>query len=502
MLAQQRLPAQQVRRLTAPRPLWPARMPASRPHAHASSRSPRAAAPRAAAPGAAAPGAEWYSDVQPGGTLPPDYDTHFPGNDKRRRAGAILHPTSLPGPYGIGELGRDAYAFVDWLASAGMQAWQVLPLVPPDPVYYSPYSGLDANGGNPLLISLDGLIQEGLLDASDAPPAVPVAHVDYAAVAAVKVPLLQKAARRMIADGKFVGLQQGMAAFRQQNAWVEDSALFDCVRQQAELAELFWWQWPEELRLRRPEALAQAREAHKDAIEEFVALQYLFNKQWLAIRAYANSKGVKLIGGRPEPARRGRRCGAPGAVARGLRSASGAAARARCRAAPGSWCAGADMAPVPPLPAGDMPIYVGGHSSDVWANQHLFELTEAGLPEQVSGVPPDAFSETGAPAWPARCCGRALWPTGCCGCARRQTPAARGCGGAASERARAHPASLPPCLPRRPAVGQPAVPLAGARGGGLPLVGPAHGPRAAAVRRDAHRPLQGLCRLLVGGRQG
>jgi 4-alpha-glucanotransferase len=239
----------------------------------------------------------WYSDVQPGDALPPDYATHFPDNNKHRRAGVILHPTSLPGPNGIGELGKDAYAFVDWLASAGMRAWQVLPLVPPDPVFYSPYSGLDANCGNPLLISLEALMQEGLLEWSDAPAAVPIGHVDYPAVAAVKMPLLQKAARRMLGDGKFAGLQQGMAAYRQQNPWVEESALFDIVRQQPGLTELAWWDWPEELRLRRPEVLAKARAEHGAAIEEFVALQYLFDKQWLAIRAYANTKGVKLIGG-------------------------------------------------------------------------------------------------------------------------------------------------------------------------------------------------------------
>lgn len=90
----------------------------------------------------------------------------------RRRAGVLLHPTSLPGPYGIGELGQEAYAFVDWLREAGMQCWQVLPLVPPDPQFFSPYSGLDANCGNPLLISIDELVRDGLLDPLDRPPVV------------------------------------------------------------------------------------------------------------------------------------------------------------------------------------------------------------------------------------------------------------------------------------------------------------------------------------------
>lgn len=281
----------------------------------------------------------WYADIQPGDDLPADYDTHFPDNNKNRRAGVILHPTSLPSPYGIGDLGKEAFEFIDWLASAGMQAWQVLPLVPPDPEYYSPYSGLDTNCGNPLLISIDTLIQDGLLDASDAPAKVPVADVDFIAVAAVKFPLLKKAAQRLLHDGRFVEFQEGMAAYRKQNLWVEESALFDNIRQQTELTGLTWWDWPEDLRLRKPEALAAARKQHAEAIEEFVAIQYLFDRQWLAAKKYANSKGVLLIG--------------------------------------------------------DMPIYVGGHSADVWANQHLFELMEDGKPEQVSGVPPDAFSETG-----------------------------------------------------------------------------------------------------------
>ncbi len=91
----------------------------------------------------------------PGEPLPKDYDKTIPNFDKDRRAGVLLHPTSLPGPYGIGELGEEARRFVDWLSDAGMQCWQMLPLVPPDPMFYSPYSGTDANCGNPLLISID-----------------------------------------------------------------------------------------------------------------------------------------------------------------------------------------------------------------------------------------------------------------------------------------------------------------------------------------------------------
>lgn len=283
----------------------------------------------------------WFKSekVDPGTDLGKDYDTHIPDWDKKRRAGIILHPTSLPGPYGIGEIGQDARSFVDWLQSAGMQCWQVLPLVPPDPMYYSPYSGLDSNCGNPLLISIDDLISDGLLDPSDAPPHVPVADVDFPTVAATKFPLLKKAANKLLNDPSTAALKEEFKQFRKENSWVEDSAVFDILRQQPELSELAWWEWPEELRFRKEGAMKETRQKFEAEIDEFIAIQFLFDRQWKAIKAYANSKGVKVIG--------------------------------------------------------DMPIYVGGHSADVWAHQGLFDLTEDGSPAVVSGVPPDAFSETG-----------------------------------------------------------------------------------------------------------
>ncbi|PNH04623.1 4-alpha-glucanotransferase DPE1, chloroplastic/amyloplastic [Tetrabaena socialis] len=275
----------------------------------------------------------------PGDVLGKDYDKKTPSYDKGRRAGILLHPTSLPGAYGIGELGDEARRFVDWLGEAGMTVWQLLPLVPPDPMFYSPYSGTDANGGNPLVVSIAELVKDGLLTWAEAPATVPVANVDYPAVAAAKQPLLQIAARRLLHDAPFLPLKEEYLKYRKEHPWVEDSALFDVARNLPELSQLAWWEWPEPLRLRQPAALKEFREVHKEAIDEYIVIQYFFEKQWLAIRAYANSRGIKIIG--------------------------------------------------------DMPIYVGGHSADVWANRHLFELNDAGLPEQVSGVPPDAFSETG-----------------------------------------------------------------------------------------------------------
>eukprot|EP00877_Chromochloris_zofingiensis_P009818 jgi/Chrzof1/508/Cz01g18120.t1 len=274
-----------------------------------------------------------------GDTLGSGYELNMPNWNKGRRAGIILHPTSLPGPYGIGELGSEALAFIDWLHTAGMQMWQVLPLVPPDPEYFSPYSGLDANCGNPLLISIDALISEGLLDPEDAPAPVAPGPVDYPAVAAVKNTLLTKAAHRLLTAPEFAGLRELLQHWQQQNPWIEDSAVFDTLRQQSELQPLPWWQWPEDLRFRKPKALQEVNNKFQQQISEFKAIQFLFDRQWKAVKVYANSKGVKIIG--------------------------------------------------------DMPIYVGGQSADVWANPHLFELNNELQPDQVSGVPPDAFSATG-----------------------------------------------------------------------------------------------------------
>nr|QKY15155.1 4-alpha-glucanotransferase (DPE1) [Polytomella parva] len=206
-------------------------------------------------------------------------------------------------------------------------------------MFFSPYSGTDSNCGNPLLISLQHLVREGLLEPSELPPEVPVGNCDFAQVAIVKNPLLKKASARLLKDPRFRNLHNEYLKFRTENPWIEDSAIFDVARNLDEFKELAWWDWPEDIRFHKREALDKFREQYKDEIDEFIVTQYTFNKQWLYIRKYANSKGIQIVG--------------------------------------------------------DMPIYVGGHSSDVWANQHLFELGANGKPENVSGVPPDAFSATG-----------------------------------------------------------------------------------------------------------
>ncbi|KAL3141911.1 4-alpha-glucanotransferase dpe1, chloroplastic/amyloplastic [Trebouxia sp. C0010 RCD-2024] len=281
-----------------------------------------------------------YKELNTGDSLAIEYADDTAAAPKNRRAGVILHPTSLPGPYGTGEIGKEAFKFVDWVASTGMQLWQVLPLVPPEEQYWSPYAGQDALCGSTLMIAIDELIEDGLLDKADKPKKVPVAAADFVAVRDSRIPLLKKAADRLLEEAKFSGLCREMDSFRSQNPWVEDSALFFClIKLQEDTKEMGWWQWPLPIRKREPAALADATGRHKTDIERFIALQYLFDRQWKAVKAYANSKNVKIVG--------------------------------------------------------DMPIYVGAQSADVWAHQELFELDDSGAAVNVAGVPPDAFSETG-----------------------------------------------------------------------------------------------------------
>eukprot|EP00850_Spirogloea_muscicola_P022703 SM000307S11700 [mRNA] locus=s307:54041:58625:- [translate_table: standard] len=281
----------------------------------------------------------------------------------RRRAGILLHPTSFPGPYGIGDLGPEAFKFIDWLQSTKCCVWQVLPLVPPGRKSGedgSPYAGQDANCGNRLLISPDILVEDGLLSESDLPAPMwgtlvfpspsfcfstevnrsqAVERVDYDSVAKVKDALVAKAAKKLVSsEGP---LKEDFLDFRKRpsiSGWLEEAALFAAIDSAHDA--VCWWEWPEELRDRKPEALKKAREDHTAFITEFVAQQYIFQRQWESLHKYANSRGIRIVG--------------------------------------------------------DMPIYVGGHSADVWANRDQFMLDEAtGAPAFVSGVPPDAFSETG-----------------------------------------------------------------------------------------------------------
>ena len=278
------------------------------------------------------------------------YTEMLPAERAPRRAGVIMHPTSLPGPYGIGDMGKEAFAFIDWLVDAKMQVWQVLPLVPPGrPIpgiredYWSPYSGRDAHCGNTLIISLDELVKDGLLNEDELPSPYNLSgDVDFGAVAETNEPLIAQAARRLLEKPSGDPTRTSFEIWRSRAeniSWLDDAALFDSICKEPELLGKDWWDWPEPLRCRDPTTLQEKRAVSAESIEEFCATQYLFDKQWLSLKTYANSKGISIIG--------------------------------------------------------DMPIYVGGHSADVWAHQNLFLLGSDCRPTSVAGVPPDAFSEDG-----------------------------------------------------------------------------------------------------------
>lgn len=276
-----------------------------------------------------------------GEDLPAGYEKYFPkaNPSDRRRAGVLLHPTSLPGPHGIGDLGEQALGFVDWLHSAGCSLWQVLPLVPPGAnAEGSPYSGQDANCGNTLLISLEELVKDGLLKEDELPKPLDADKVHFASVAEVKSPLLAKAAERLLtSEGQ---LKTELQAFRNDpnvSGWLEDAAYFAAI--DSTYNTFTWYEWPEPLKNRHLSALEKIYQSKKEFIDIFIAQQFLFERQWKKVRNYARSKGIKIMG--------------------------------------------------------DMPIYVGYHSADVWANRKQFLLNRKGYPLLVSGVPPDAFSETG-----------------------------------------------------------------------------------------------------------
>lgn len=257
----------------------------------------------------------------------------------RRLAGMLLHPTSLPGHYGIGDLGQTAYRFLDWLEKAGLGHWQVLPL---GPTSYgdSPYQCLSAFAGNPLLIAPNMLRHEGLLELEEIlPPQFPENHVDYGWVIQWKHNLLGQAHRRF-REGEFAELKAKRKAFEAREdvqVWLEDFALFMALKDSH--GGQPWNAWSSELRKRDRGALKQARKDLADGIDYHKFLQFLFFDQWDRLRAAAHQKGIQIIG--------------------------------------------------------DAPIYVSYDSADTWAHQDLFQLDEEGLPTHVAGVPPDYFSETG-----------------------------------------------------------------------------------------------------------
>ncbi|MBI1765128.1 MAG: 4-alpha-glucanotransferase [Acidobacteria bacterium] len=255
-----------------------------------------------------------------------------------RASGILLHPTSLPGRYGIGDLGQAAYDFVDFLAETGQRLWQILPL---GPTGYgdSPYQCFSAFAGNPLLISLEALAEDGWLDASDlaAAPAFSAERVDYGPVIECKNKLLWRAHANFKTRATDEAKREYLEFTEGAVHWLEDYAMFRAIKDEHDGTE--WTKWEPYLRARENQALHFFRENHATQLSGQRFFQYLFFKQWVKLAHYANEKGIRIIG--------------------------------------------------------DVPIFVAHDSADVWAHPGLFHLDEAGQPTKVAGVPPDYFSETG-----------------------------------------------------------------------------------------------------------
>ena len=252
-----------------------------------------------------------------------------------RSSGILLPIFSLPSPYGIGTFGKAAYDFADFLHAAGQDFWQLLPL---GPTSYgdSPYQSFSSYAGNPYFIDPDLLVEDGLLTAEEATACAggDPRHVDYGRIYKTRLPLLARA--------KVRGWERDRAAvasFAAENArWLDDYALFMALKRHFGMKP--WTQWPDEdARLHRPRALTHYRAALREDVELFTYLQFLFFRQWNALKGYVNGLGIRIIG--------------------------------------------------------DVPIYVAMDSADVWAEPEMFQLDEHGRPVEVAGVPPDYFSADG-----------------------------------------------------------------------------------------------------------
>lgn len=250
----------------------------------------------------------------------------------------MLHPTSLPGPFGVGDLGNEAYEFVDFLVAGGQSLWQVLPL---GPTGYgdSPYACYSAFAGNTLLVSPEKLFEEGLLSRNDVDEisGAPADRVDFARAHQSKEIVLRKAyeSYQRTTDTEF---RSAFESFAEQNeSWLEDYALFRALKNAHDGKA--WHEWERAIVRREEVALDRAREKLHDRIEAHKFFQFLFFKQWFALKSYCNQRGIKIIG--------------------------------------------------------DIPIFVAQDSADVWTNPEQFKLGSNGIPTVVAGVPPDYFSATG-----------------------------------------------------------------------------------------------------------
>ncbi|MBN1937887.1 MAG: 4-alpha-glucanotransferase [Anaerolineae bacterium] len=255
-----------------------------------------------------------------------------------RSSGVLLHPTSFPGPYGIGDLGQEAHYFVDFLVAAKQSLWQVLPLGPTG-FGDSPYASFSSHAGNPLLINLEALVQEGDLLAQDlaSVPAFPSGYVDFGPVITYKTNLLRQAAHCFQATA----LTERKLAFETfcaaKTYWLDDFALFMALKDAHRGAP--WNMWEIDLIQRKPQALDKWRKELADEIYFFKYTQFQFFRQWAHVKQYANQRGIRIVG--------------------------------------------------------DIPIFVAPDSADAWAASDIFYMDDQGKLTVVAGVPPDYFSSTG-----------------------------------------------------------------------------------------------------------
>lgn len=252
-----------------------------------------------------------------------------------RESGILLHPTSLPSKYGIGELGSEAYRFVDFLRKGNQRLWQILPL---GPVGYgeSPYQCFSAFAGNIYLISIEKLMEQGLIEAADIDHSLTfnTTRIDFERVKPFKEALYKKAFARF----KMREKQNNYRSFEERNSfWLEEFALFMALKDYN--GGIAWNRWDKNIAFRKNNALAHYRLLLEEGIHYHKFLQFIFFEQWMQLKSYANASGIRIIG--------------------------------------------------------DLPIFISYDSSDAWARPELFELDEAGNPTKMAGVPPDYFSETG-----------------------------------------------------------------------------------------------------------
>ena len=252
-----------------------------------------------------------------------------------RTSGVLMPISSLPSPYGIGTMGKAARKFIDFLDKAGQTYWQILPICPTS-YGDSPYQSFSSFAGNPYFIDLEYLCKEGFLKKKECESfdwGGSEKHVDYGTMYVSRYALLKKAYARFKEH-----IPADYESFCKKEAeWLDEYSLFMALKDAND--GIAWLEWDEDLKVRKPEAIKKARETYADDIEFYCMLQYLFFKQWNALKAYANERGIQIIG--------------------------------------------------------DVPIYVALDSADVWANPTQFYLDEELNPIEVAGCPPDAFSEDG-----------------------------------------------------------------------------------------------------------